>query len=113
MALAAAIPSPYGAVSTFWTATEATISLRSRQVDVTVRGWLDQAAFEGGMQPLDQRRLFFGPTQLDTLPGGAEMQIGALVELLVLGTPEFAPPAPVLPEEPSPDAPAEAAQAEG
>lgn len=90
MSIDAQIPTPYGVTAGYWIATEAAISLRSRQVTVTARGWLDETAFLDGRQPLDQRVVSFGPADLDMLPGSAEMEISALIELLLRTTPEFA-----------------------
>ena len=91
MALLKSIESPSGAVAAYWVATEAAMSLRARVVDVTVRGWVDEAAFLAGKQPLDQRRFTFRGPQLDLLPGGAELEISGMVEMLAAMTPEFAP----------------------
>lgn len=99
MAISKSIVSPTGAVAAHWVVTEAAINLLTRTVDCTMRGWLDQGAFEAGYQPVDVRRFRFGPAELDAT--GVEVPITELLTAMILATPEFAaaPPAP----EPAPD----------
>ena len=65
---------------------------RSGIVEALLGGWPSQAQYDAGAQPIETRRLFFGPDRIVEVLG-AEVQLTAMVVALASAAPEFAPEA--------------------